>query len=160
MTDHTKLAVCRKCGNTDIAPDRLKRNDFICQVCNVWYKKFWYEQNKESISEREKVYRDLPQTRLLRHLQDIKRNRTPKVRERKRIQFQKRMANPIERGKILTRERTRKLISGGHLKRKPCEVCGDPNSQAHHNDYNNPKDIRWFCRIHHMIYHGRYKLPV
>jgi ribosomal protein S27AE len=42
------------------------------------------------------------------------------------------------------------------LIRQPCEVCGDPVSQAHHDDYSKPLDVRWMCFRHHReIAHGQ-----
>jgi hypothetical protein len=37
----------------------------------------------------------------------------------------------------------------GWLKRQPCEVCGDPNSDGHHEDYSKPLAVTWLCRTHH-----------
>ena len=41
----------------------------------------------------------------------------------------------------------------GNLTSKPCEVCGELNSVAHHDDYDRPLDIRWLCPKHHMKWH-------
>jgi len=51
--------------------------------------------------------------------------------------------------------RVRKALMTGKLIRQACEICGDPNSQAHHTDYSKPLDITWLCRIHHLAEHGR-----
>lgn len=37
----------------------------------------------------------------------------------------------------------------GYLIKKPCEQCGNPNSQAHHVDYDQPLLIQWLCPSHH-----------
>lgn len=37
----------------------------------------------------------------------------------------------------------------GVVKKKPCEVCGDTNSEAHHPDYSKPLEVVWLCRPHH-----------
>lgn len=50
----------------------------------------------------------------------------------------------------------RRAIEAGLLIRKPCEVCGDPKSEAHHLDYAHPLAIRWMCFKHHReIGHGQ-----
>lgn len=36
----------------------------------------------------------------------------------------------------------------------PCDVCGDDEVQAHHNDYDKPLEIRWLCRLHHKAVDG------
>jgi len=37
----------------------------------------------------------------------------------------------------------------GKIKRLPCELCGDPKSQGHHEDYSKPLEVRWLCSKHH-----------
>lgn len=44
-------------------------------------------------------------------------------------------------------------IRDGRLKRQPCFVCGDENSQAHHEDYSKPLDVIWYCTKHHAERH-------
>jgi hypothetical protein len=44
----------------------------------------------------------------------------------------------------------RKLIT-----RQPCEVCGDPATDSHHEDYLQPLKVRWLCRRHHKAEHRR-----
>jgi len=48
---------------------------------------------------------------------------------------------------------TSNAIRDGRLKRLPCEVCGDPKTHAHHDDYSKPLDVRWLCPTHHMRHH-------
>ena len=43
-----------------------------------------------------------------------------------------------------------KALRNGTLIKKPCEVCGDTNSEAHHNDYSKPLDVKWLCIKHHI----------
>lgn len=46
-------------------------------------------------------------------------------------------------------------IRDGRLIRQPCEACGNAKSQAHHDDYNKPLDVRWLCFKCHRAYHGQ-----
>lgn len=52
------------------------------------------------------------------------------------------------------RIRAHKIVAGaigrGTLTRKPCEVCGDINSESHHPDYSKPLEVHWLCRAHHQ----------
>lgn len=41
------------------------------------------------------------------------------------------------------------------LKRGPCETCGATGfTEAHHDNYDKPLQIRWLCRSHHAQLHG------
>lgn len=44
-------------------------------------------------------------------------------------------------------------VRRGKIKKLACEVCDDINSQSHHDDYNKPLSVRWFCVKHHLEYH-------
>lgn len=41
----------------------------------------------------------------------------------------------------------------GLLVPKPCEDCGDPGVEKHHDDYSKPLEVRWFCRRCHLLRH-------
>ena len=61
----------------------------------------------------------------------------------------------IEKKKIAVwkkevRRYTRVLIKMGKLIPQPCEDCGKVNVVPHHNDYDNPSDVKWLCKqCHH-----------
>ena len=48
----------------------------------------------------------------------------------------------------------RYAILRGILVRKPCEVCGEVNSQAHHDNYKEKLSVRWLCVKHHSEHHS------
>lgn len=41
----------------------------------------------------------------------------------------------------------------GKLIQRPCELCGDKNSQMHHPDYEQPLKVEWLCRPCHLSLH-------
>lgn len=41
----------------------------------------------------------------------------------------------------------------GLIEQTPCIVCGDPNSEMHHPDYNRPLYVQWLCRPCHLDLH-------
>lgn len=42
----------------------------------------------------------------------------------------------------------------GLLKPKPCEVCGEPKVDGHHEDYLKPLEVTWLCRKCHRRRHS------
>jgi len=44
-------------------------------------------------------------------------------------------------------------VRKGDLTAKPCEVCGEEKTVAHHDDYSKPLDVRWLCQAHHVRWH-------
>lgn len=58
--------------------------------------------------------------------------------------------------KISARSAVMRAISRGELKRKPCEICGVTLTEAHHDDYSQPLNVRWFCKKHHQDRHHDY----
>lgn len=46
-------------------------------------------------------------------------------------------------------------IRDGKLKKQSCEVCGDKNVHAHHDDYSKPLEVRWLCPLHHHREHAK-----
>lgn len=46
-----------------------------------------------------------------------------------------------------------KAIKRGRVTRKPCESCGSERSQAHHEDYSKPLEVKWVCKKCHEAEH-------
>ena len=44
-----------------------------------------------------------------------------------------------------------RAVQAGVLKRGCCEFCGDPKTDGHHEDYDQPYRVRWLCRKHHRL---------
>jgi len=51
--------------------------------------------------------------------------------------------------------RVARAIKQGKLVRQPCEVCGNPDTLAHHDDYTDSLKVRWLCHSHHRLEHER-----
>lgn len=59
--------------------------------------------------------------------------------------------------KISAKVKVRSALHNGTLVRMPCEVCNAIKTEAHHDDYNKPLNVRWLCHKHHMQHHFRIK---
>jgi len=81
------------------------------------------------------------------------RAQTPERRQ-KVLEYQRkrRIQNP---SKSTARNAVSNAIRDGRLTREPCNICGDPKSQAHHHDYSKPFDVKWLCFRHHRETHGQ-----
>lgn len=49
---------------------------------------------------------------------------------------------------------TRSAKRRGLVTQEPCAVCGSPDSEAHHENYDRPLDLVWLCRRHHKALHS------
>ncbi len=57
--------------------------------------------------------------------------------------------------KYIAHSKLNNAIRDGRLVRQPCQVCGSPKAEAHHTDYFKPLDVKWLCRKHHLMEHGK-----
>jgi predicted DNA-binding protein YlxM (UPF0122 family) len=88
-----------------------------------------------------------------------------KILKRRGVQFRPKLKfqeeNHFHRGgsrkSVQAEQLARRAIKKGILIRKSCEVCGDTQTQAHHDNYNNPLDVRWLCQKHHFEWHQNNK---
>ena len=61
-----------------------------------------------------------------------------------------RRANPAKYDAHLAVQRA---LNTGELAKLPCEVCGGETVDAHHDQYDEPLNVRWLCRRHHTRLH-------
>lgn len=109
------------------------------------YKRQWREKNKDKISGYQKKYHSTHKDRYRRYYEDNKEKFFERARK--------------SRAKYPDEKRARSIINcmiaRGKLVKEPCEVCGNPKADAHHDDYNKPLDVRWLCREHHAEWHSK-----
>ena len=67
---------------------------------------------------------------------------------RREFRYQKRHPDKHRAHQLITA-----ALKRGDLVRQPCEVCGNPKSQAHHDDYSKPLVVRWLCDLDHKAHH-------
>lgn len=51
------------------------------------------------------------------------------------------------------RQKVNYAIEHEKIRRQPCQKCGEPNADAHHEDYSKPLEIIWLCKRHHKEIH-------
>ncbi|TJW49395.1 MAG: hypothetical protein E5X65_33900 [Mesorhizobium sp.] len=83
----------------------------------------------------------------------------PEVKAAYRAYHERKKADPEYRLKRSARRKVSTEIEAGRLKRNPCEICGSPKTDAHHNDYHRPLEVRWLCRLHHFQEEHRANTP-
>lgn len=60
---------------------------------------------------------------------------------------------PEQRAKSNARAYLKVYIRRGKIKKLPCFICGNPNTEAHHHDYKKPLEVTWLCKDHHDLLH-------
>lgn len=81
----------------------------------------------------------------------------PEKREKRNALARKYQKAPKTAPRWKARRAVRQAVLNGTLKRLPCEVCGEPKTHGHHDDYSKPLDVRWLCPKHHVEHHNKIK---
>lgn len=143
---------CRVCKQKfEPTPRQIRKADWLCLVCRRKADKAWRAKRKESgnpvIST--KLSREYHQQYLKEYFQD-------KTKRTRRNQLAKQYRQDHQlRHKHEARWSTARAINRGDLIKQPCEVCGEPKVDAHHDDYSRPLDVKWLCRKHHNELHAK-----
>lgn len=61
--------------------------------------------------------------------------------------------SPEQRKKDAARSYAGVYKRRGKLLQKPCETCGNPESEMHHEDHAKPLEVTWLCRPCHIALH-------
>ena len=86
----------------------------------------------------------------IEHYREYDRNRGNRLPKGYQREYRKRYPK-----KVKARAMVAYHVRAGNLIRKPCEVCGREESvHAHHDDYDQPLNIRWLCAAHHHQWHA------
>jgi hypothetical protein len=118
---------CRKCIRREKLREYRAQNPEKHRASN----RVWRERNAEKVREDKRRWR---------------RENPDRVRESNRNWAQQ---NPEKRR---AHSHVAYAVRAGLIERQPCEVCGGA-SDAHHDDYSKPLEVRWLCRQHHADTH-------
>jgi len=112
-----------------IAEDNKKRGEAT---------KRWIKKNPQIAAKYKKLYRSRHPEAKIRHF------------------YAHKAKNPE---KVKARAIAMAAIRSGKIVRLPCEVCGNPKSESHHDDYSKPLDVRFLCLKHHREFHKLHPHP-
>jgi hypothetical protein len=134
--------VCSRCGSEKSRSEFHKDSSradglsYVCKNCGNEKGRLWYRSNWEKRAM---------------SLRTWNLNNRDKRRVSSRKSVKKWNSNNPEQSK--SRRLLRSAIERCDLKREPCEVCGEPKSHGHHDDYSKPLEVRWLCVKHHAEHH-------
>lgn len=150
--------ICKICGVTN--PDSFYKS--IGSYCRL----HWRERVKTNRKERIEHYTQYERNRT--HRPDRIALRNPKLNGRIGLYCVIPSSHPAASFKMRSNSAYLKrnpkkryahsqvayAVDTGKMIRQPCEVCGEPRTEAHHDDYNKPLDVRWLCNAHHKDHHA------
>jgi hypothetical protein len=120
---------CNRCGELQPAEYYYARNN-ICKKCKRAYRRWHYIKNKEATLLTNRKYKQRKEYKIKR------------ARQQMSLYY-----------KNVKKYRCRGLswyyVKRGEIVRTGCEVCGK-KAEMHHLNYDDPKNIMWLCRTHHI----------
>lgn len=163
---------CLKCTRAKAKkkPDGWKRKTEDMRA----YQKAWRLANREkcrgyektrkgrtSEQEREKYYREqrkihgpdwkprVPVSKTMSE-EEYRKYRNKRASEARRV---RRQTDPVAKKKHLARKNLQMAVKRGKVIPLPCFMCGE-KAEAHHPDYDRPRDVVWLCSVHHAEVHS------
>ncbi len=134
---------CTKCHQLKPKEDFYKQKygkDFLrasCKLCCNADSKLWFDNNFIKDGEKGKEW-----------YKDNKNKRIKSINKWIKNNAHKRQAQ----------EQVHRSIASGKLIRKPCAVCNNTKTDAHHPDYSKPLEVIFLCRKHHIEIHRKERL--
>lgn len=150
---------CRACTSikrkTHFYKDKSRKDGYMyeCKLCVSKRNKITHntEESRAWYRKYNKIYRSLPVPAEKMKASNKKYRSTEKGKAARRKHVIKWRLKNAE--KVLVHNIVTAAIRTGKLKSKPCVVCGDKKSQAHHEDYDKPLNVIWLCSKHHCEVH-------
>lgn len=148
-----KTKTCFKCGIEKPLDDFYKHPQMAdghvnkCKDCN---KKDVQENRNDNIE----YYQEYDRTRgSLPHRVDARKEYAQTENGHRRLNDSKKRyteRNPDKKKAVVA---VNNAVRDGRLIKQPCEVCGNPEAEGHHDDYTKMLDVRWLCDKHHKEHH-------
>jgi len=115
--------------------DRLRSD---CRACVAVRSARHYQANRAKVLERcrQRDKTAAGKAAMIRHATKWQNKNRPKIRAQDKLKYHVRV---------------------GHIKRQPCERCGNPKTHGHHEDYDKPLEVVWLCARCHKARHAELK---
>ncbi len=55
--------------------------------------------------------------------------------------------------RVIANRAVSNAVRDGRLLKLPCSICGNEDSEGHHDDYDKPLEVIWLCPKHHAERH-------
>lgn len=120
-----RLGKCKECCKAENRKNRQEKVDYYRE----------YDRNRAS---------DIGRVEARRKYADSHKDQI----DRSKSEWRKR-----NRDKTKAHRKVAYEIGKGSLTAKPCELCGNEPTEAHHDDYSKPLDIIWLCDSCHKKRH-------
>lgn len=150
----TSIKTCFKCLEVKLLTEFYKHSQMAdghlnkCKECAKRDANQHRADNLEQAKEYDRHRGGLPHRRLARDR--YAKTERGKCRHRAgKMAYHQR--HPLKRAAHIE---TGNAIRDGKIARQPCEKCGEVRSEAHHDDYSKPLDVRWLCKKHHDEHHA------
>ena len=149
MVEEKKCSACKTikpledfwkgCGKGGKAP--------VCIICAKEKAAVYRDKNRIRLREASRLRAHWPSKKEKKAVW----SQRPDVQERRKATQKKWRQN--NRVKARAHMQVEYEIRQGRIVKQNCEVCGEENAQAHHDDYTKPKEVRWLCSTHHAEWH-------
>lgn len=127
---------CPKCGEEIVLTEAMcRRSQYACADCESIRATAWAKRNMARKLAGNKRYFATANGRVARS------KHTKRFRERYPEKYAAHVA-------------VQTAVRNGTLVQKPCEVCGCLQSEAHHDDYSKPLEVKWLCDTCHVNEHA------
>ena len=128
----------------------------MCKSCKSAYDKEWYQRNRKRTLARQKTYDKAEKGRQVNRQASIKYGAKNGNRAAvSKVHYEQVRADPERYKEYLRIGRAHNnmhyALRIGKLQKGVCEECGNPEVEAHHDDYDKPLEVRWLCRRCHSI---------
>lgn len=141
-----KTIICKNCGKEiEVKTKRFK----YCDICREIRLKEIQKKANKKYNEKYKLERKyLNKIYSQNNKEKIKKYHSKYARSDKGKQAVKKYGEKAQE-KVKARSKLEYAIRKCPTIKKPCIICGNKNSQGHHENYSRPLEVIWFCSKHH-----------